>query len=1787
MNKKLLFPLIALLAILHFSSLAQDTSITKHKGIGCGFSSEFLYSLAAPVGLLPLGITAPYLIPPAARDTCGSIILFYDDHAIALAGGPAKGFAEGAGIGNTRRSTMCAMVNYVQSTFDFSKIPSGKYLKIFIHQSSIETRVQNQISLGAPFYDSTKLKGDTVNGYAWDLINTGIDYTDSNTYHGTIELNFDSVFYEMERVSTGIEIRDLLPVKMNNGLSDPHTCQFDLYSCALHSMGHVLGFLNWKGNHSSFPTPKYKSNYSLSIMIGPNPFSVYNPLATGLLKKWETDPDTIKGSSYWVNDKQSPNNYPVDTSHKNHLGEYGSNYLSNNRISPGEINYYVMQYGMIEGWKRRRFTKGDLETFHQIIGYGYKPSFATDSAIMLANHVPWSKKMSLSFNIPLSKTSFFQDISPDYSIVNNIASSVIMNLAADTNLIDADGDTLSVYPGSLHNIVGCGNGGNNHASLSLSNSDRTITYAPRAGFFGRAQFGFNLWDGKEKGAYILYTIDVAKGTNVSYTIGDNLILNGNAEEGEEVKTIANPSINNSYYFDTYYWSSRFYQHRTDGLIYGSPTAIRNSWLECGSYPMANFGSIETSFPWGTPGDSLRYIYTGVGTPFIAKYPNTSSTIVGDRYITQNQPSIYQLTDTMRNCKRYTLEFEAFRTYTSLTPSAIPYKKSESLSMGFTHQSFLAPPYSIHLIQNYPSINIDSMKVGTWTKHKIEFTYCADTPSTLMYLNFGNRYYFKASSMLIDNVRLIELPFTSKLTVKILDSIKGNCTSRLFIKNAILECGLSYKWSKINGTLLSFDSAIDIGTNVVDTIVLELSDNCGRTAYDTISLNPCSCSVGAVFGATKDSVLPATTATSLTAGVYHLTANMSITGSPTFTNALILIEPDVKITVANNAKLTLENCHLLTCPDTNKLWKGIELASGVNSGKILVNNNTLIEDAEIAINAIRPDTNSIGKIIEVEHAIFNRNRIGINIEQYRATDTATYPFLISNSVFTSRKMNKIGTGYPTTWADAEYLKSIIDNDIYAPFHIDTFFGRARLKTGTPSIAGIKAVEIGNYIYPTYYSLTIGGGLDSTDFNLFDNICTGINVDGTNLFSFNNSFINMEAFESAISPSAPKYRGCGIYAKSVGGTPSKLQVSRNALMNGMSANRFFDCSIGVESKGYSVNKLEQSWISSSNTDSTFKASIGLDVLTSTPCQSYNVNNNDISNVSYGIKVYAADNSLTDTSKISQNVLSAVNPRLPSSASSAGQQMIQAISLDGFMARPTVLSLVKIANNDIQYCYHGIALDNMSGPKTQIINNWISNMAINPGIKAQYGIAVRNSVNALVSNNTISMSSLASSNKIRAVYAAFNTNLQVCANTSTNMDRAFDFAQVRPQVGTRWVLNTMTNSNKGFVLGSDIGHQGYTYIDGAVPMHQYLAIGNTWAGFGSTGQYETWVENSKKTDKSILFVREAIIPNELPTSNENIILGSSYPDIYDLAGSVIKKTDLTNCDGIILPTHYKPVSNGNVALKALGMLVISDSLSYDNKASQWMAQLSVFESGLQDPIQRDSFPIFDRFMYHAADSRYQWITDVQAALVDGDIATASTLLNTIPQASGRKVIDSEVVITDYSEADAVVGNYHSYYTAYLHYLQQASLDTIVLHGLADKCPAKDGGAVYLARSLFALVADTLIDYDDDDCMNNGVAQFRMVQNPSITGGGTENQSYSLYPNPNEGSFVIQDASLANVAQDDKTILIRVYNALGAMVYGMNTGFRNGKISVTMGQKPAGTYFVCIFDGKEKPTCLPFVVQ
>lgn len=1158
MFKKLLYGAAIILGCVT-NSIAQTPTT-----VGCGISTEVVWAHALRTSITHSdGIIIPTAYPPLATDTCGRIVVYYEDVNLAMSGGPAMGFAQPAGIGLTRRSTICAMLNYVQSVWDFSNVPPNHFLRILVSRSRTasfppDATWKGQLGYGAPYFDSTHKTGDTVNGFFYDYVKTGIDPTVDTNFHGEMVFNFDSTYRDISEYNSGKELRgDALVVPKHNGIDSVGSCEYDLYSAALHFMGHVMGWLAWGSDIHTAAKP-FVSNYALSIVAGPHPDTVYNPLlSSGFVPL--IGGSLVPKMFFWVNNKQAPYNHPIAESDFNHIGLAGGKYSDFYRISPGDYQDYVMQYGTVEGLMKRVYKKGDLETFHNIIGYNYTSAFASDSATIIANHQPWSSKMSYGFNSLIYKVGFIEKVSPDFAMTNNVGSSLVIHLYADTTIKDDDGDSISVYPGSVTNIRGCGNGDNNHNAISISPDGKTITYTPRANFYGRAQIGFNLFDSHEKGSYMLYTIDVAKGNNISVATGANMVQNGSMEEGEEVKIKSTAEyINNAYYFQSYYVNSRFGYHLPDGQIYPNSTAIRNSYSECGYPTTYSFGAFEQSFPFNTPTGYCKLYASGDTVINPAPYLNS-----GNRYITSRSGSaLYYLNDTMRNCKRYLLEFDAAGTYKN-TIKGLP--KNDTLTLGFTAPFFIDLPDSTHLIQKYPYQSIVAPKAGVWSHYKIPFTYCSDTITTIMYLKFKNKPEDITASILFDNLSLKQLKDTfGVLTVKISDSSLGECGRRLYSNVRDMGCPMSYRWKMIGDTTIYTTSSIDVTSTGKSTYTLTIYDGCGRSATDTFKITPCPCSIGEVFGASKDSVLPSTITTSLASGYYHIKSNMTVTGSVTFTNARILVDSGVTVTVGNTAKLTLDNCHLLTCPTAHYLWNGIVLATtgsgtGGTSGQIEVKNNSLIEDAVTAINANYIKAPSSGDIIKCTNSIFNRNIIDINIANgYTVSSAITYPITITGNIFTARKLDT-AVGYPNTWPNATTLKSTVTaSDAKPSFVISKNYKKQLCKNGTFSNLGVQLQNIGITFGggSSYAESIIGGGTTTNDVNVFDNLGYGLHSYNSNTEVRNALFINIS---KTIEPDSAGgiYGGIGIVAQC-----DKLHTANKFKMTvatggGNSANMFHDC------------------------------------------------------------------------------------------------------------------------------------------------------------------------------------------------------------------------------------------------------------------------------------------------------------------------------------------------------------------------------------------------------------------------------------------------------------------------------------------------------------------------------------------------------------------------------------------------------------------------------------------------------
>jgi hypothetical protein len=86
-----------------------------------------------------------------------------------------------------------------------------------------------------------------------------------------------------------------------------------------------------------------------------------------------------------------------------------------------------------------------------------------------------------------------------------------------------------------------------------------------------------------------------------------------------------------------------------------------------------------------------------------------------------------------------------------------------------------------------------------------------------------------------------------------------------------------------------------------------------------------------------------------------------------------------------------------------------------------------------------------------------------------------------------------------------------------------------------------------------------------------------------------------------------------------------------------------------------------------------------------------------------------------------------------------------------------------------------------------------------------------------------------------------------------------------------------------------------------------------------------------------------------------------------------------------------------------------------------------------------------------------------------------------------------------------------------------------------------------------------------------------------GTETKTaYSLFPNPAGSEFFIRQH-----VPNEQAVSVKIYSAIGSLVYQSTGSFVNGSLKVSMGQQAQGLYLICIDDGSGKNTCLRFVLK
>jgi hypothetical protein len=414
-------------------------------------------------------------------------------------------------------------------------------------------------------------------------------------------------------------------------------------------------------------------------------------------------------------------------------------------------------------------------------------------------------------------------------------------------------------------------------------------------------------------------------------------------------------------------------------------------------------------------------------------------------------------------------------------------------------------------------------------------------------------------------------------------------------------------------------------------------------------------------------------------------------------------------------------------------------------------------------------------------------------------------------------------------------------------------------------------------------------------------------------------------------------------------------------------------------------------------------------------------------------------------------------------------------------------------------------------------------------------------------------------------------------------------------------MYKHSKGYVLNNgSIGAQtGLNSTSSAIYPIDNQWLGSTWTG--SHVQTYTVRPNSYSTNSyppsSKLYVRSG-------SSTTNPNNNNSYP--YSLAftysatnglvvlsasGSIPKCADVES----YIDIRWNPFNPLYVALAK------NEPDSDATPQVKWISQFGVWQALLADSTLADSSAELTVFKTLATHSRYAYITNIEDYIANEDYHSALGLINDSASytAPSSWVYDSTtgVVLTDDADADNIIANYLNFYTLYINYRTSDTLaadDTTMLTKLAFKCPMNEGLVVYQARSLYNMLMDSLVVFDEDQICgfptdtvtvddtgakhSNSSAAYNNWLN---TQKGSA-QQYTLSPNPNNGSI-----TLAQKITDNAPVSVEVWNSIGQTTYKGLMLFNGNLGKLQLEGITPGLYVMFLTDSQGKTYTLKFIVN
>ena len=880
--------------------------------------------------------------------------------------------------------------------------------------------------------------------------------------------------------------------------------------------------------------------------------------------------------------------------------------------------------------------------------------------------------------------------------------------------------------------------------------------------------------------------------------------------------------------------------------------------------------------------------------------------------------------------------------------------------------------------------------------------------------------------------------------------------------------------------------------------------------------------------------------------------------------LALKTPGITITVLANATLTINSCRLHGC--TN-MWQGIIVNQG---GKVEILNNSLIEDAIIAVNVLGNPLSGQDAIV-AEQSIFNKNVESIVLNNYSVV-SLNYPYQINNCVFTNRDIGILGCDdLPPNWVLTGQLlaPSAVSNNLSTPYLLASIPYKNLNNGDVRATNHIRCNKVGNSFGPLTSLTPSVSFLNITNkentYNIFDNAKNGILLENSNAQIRSNIFQNCETgiATNRIGTTANPGSALHNYWVKITSMTSSLTGANQFYDNkafdinlstytwqNISFNNFRSTQSKTNVANFAGSSLNNIW-PPNNLNTTGKYAIAV---SSGACAKVDIAYNEIYNHYIGIALSQAVgagliiNSFMGKVDINNNkiwdkpALNMLTTPFIHEAIACDLKNLANASFINSISNP----YLKLSTNDIQKVYTGIIIRNYNykANLTTVNTNTISLVA-NPStsnVGTQQGIWSTNGKFMLINSNTVngiaptpftantySFFANAADVKARASNFKFSDNKScyITCNTSNQGVFGFEFNGASNVIDNKWQRNNQMNNQHyiGYLLNNMaiIGQQGSS-ID--------PPINNKWTYTNTGNTAHTFTDNTQALN-SRLFVTSG--GSTTPTVNLTNVFGNQYQTNNS---SLSTTNNAINNSCILAPT---PAAINTPIMPELDNLVNGTyTFAVKSVEGNYAAKLHVYQLQLDEPAYQTLSPALANFynIANAPTHPYRKIMDIQGDLNNANYTAAQTKVNA------------------FTPSNEIESNYKIYFNLAIKYFSGnvlSATEQTSLLAIANKCAYTNGTSTYLARTIYNSIA-----------LENGIELYPFYDDCNVDGGlykttpskliASTNFDAFIYPNPNKGSFII-DCTNANY---NDALHIEIVDVLGRVLYNQTHKANMGIVAI-----------------------------